>query len=97
MTPRTLLKEEQYLDQLIETSQPVNIYFSNGVKLANVTLIAHSGGGDTVYIQQAGREDDLVMVNLFVVASICPVPRRRMDAAAVRELKSAVPTPRARA
>jgi sRNA-binding regulator protein Hfq len=75
MTPQTR-SEQAYLDYLVETAKVVNIFLNNGIKLVGV-IIAHSGGGDVLWLQpQSGRGDDFSMVFMHNISTINSVNAR---------------------
>ena len=70
MTPQTFYSEQVYLDHLVASGQVVNVFLNNGVKLVGV-IIAHSGGGDVLWLQpQTGRRDDFSMIYSHNISTI---------------------------
>ena len=81
-----LSSEKQFINQLIATKVPVNIYISNGVKLSG-QIHFYSPEDHVIWLRpQTGNEDDLSMVFLNSVSTISPVGSRYLNRHAVREL-----------
>jgi sRNA-binding regulator protein Hfq len=69
MNPQTR-SEQAYLDHLVATGQVVNVFLNNGIRLVGV-IIAHSGGGDVLWLQpQNGRGDDFSMIYSHNISTI---------------------------
>jgi sRNA-binding regulator protein Hfq len=82
-----ILSEAQYINQLIATKVPVNIYISNGVKLSG-QIHFYSTADDVIWLRpQAGHGDDLSMVFLNLVSTISPVGSRYPHRRVARELE----------
>jgi sRNA-binding regulator protein Hfq len=80
-----MLSEAQYINQLIATKVPVNIYISNGVKLSG-HIHFYSPADHVIWLRpQAGHGDDLSMVFLNLVSTISPVGPRYLNRRAARE------------
>jgi sRNA-binding regulator protein Hfq len=78
--------EEQFINQLIATKVPVNIYISNGVKLSG-QIHFYSLADHVIWLRpQAAHGDDLSMVFLKLVSTICPAGSRYLNRRVVREL-----------
>lgn len=85
MTPQTR-SEQTYLDYLVETAEVVNIFLNNGIKLVGI-IIAHSGGGDVLWLQpQSGRGDGFSMVFMHNISTIHCVNARAGNRVPSREL-----------
>ena len=77
--------EEQFINQLIATKVPVNIYISNGVKLSG-QIHFYSPEDHVIWLRpQAGHGDDLSMVFLKMVSTISPAGSRPINRRAARE------------
>jgi sRNA-binding regulator protein Hfq len=78
--------EAQFINQLIATRVPVNIYISNGVKLTG-QIHFYSPTDHVIWLRpQAGHRDDLSMVFLNCVSTISSVGSRYLNRRAAREL-----------
>jgi len=80
MTPKTL-SEQLYLDQLVSSEVTCHLWLISGIKLTGV-IKAHSGGGDVLWLQPQSNQDDLQMLYLQAISTICPVANRLSHRAA---------------
>jgi RNA chaperone Hfq len=80
MTPKTL-SEQLYLDELVSSQVTCHLYLISGVKLTGV-IQAHSGSGETLWLQPQSNQDDLQMLYMHAISTICPVANRRSHRAA---------------
>jgi sRNA-binding regulator protein Hfq len=82
-----ILSKAQYINQLIATRTPVNIYILNGVKLSG-QIHFYSTADDVIWLRpQTGNGDDLSIVFLNCVSTISRVGSRYLNRHAVRELE----------
>ena len=86
MTPAQL-SEQLFLDHLVATSAPVKIYLRGGIKLTGV-IVAHSGGGDVLWIQSHSNPDELSMLFLWAISTICPLRSNILRTKSADELDS---------
>ena len=86
MTPAQL-SEQLFLDHLVATSAPVKIYLRGGIKLTGV-IVAHSGGGDVLWMQSHNNPDDLCMLFIHGISTICPMHTNILSRKSTDELDS---------
>jgi sRNA-binding regulator protein Hfq len=71
MTPKSL-SEQHYLDQVVSSGVTCHVWLVAGARLTGV-VAAHSGGGDVLWLQPEKNPDDLCMLFIHGISTICPV------------------------
>jgi sRNA-binding regulator protein Hfq len=81
------LSEQLFLDELVASGQVCNVFLSSGVKIVGA-IAAHSGGGDVLWIElNTTRGNELAMLYIHNISTICPTTSRQLNRKAVRELE----------